>query len=296
MRIQHRSLFKPRGKGGYRITNQAKADAAEMYIYDEISWWGVSAESVVNDLKEIEAATINLHLNSPGGAVFEGLTIYNALKNHPAKIIVHIDGLAASIASIIAMVGQEIVMAENAFLMIHEPWSFVVGGATEMRQEADLLDKIGGQLVQTYVDRSGATEDQVQDWMGAETWFTAQEAMDAGFIDRIDPNQAAQARMTFDLSAYAHVPDTLQGATPSPTERDIEKALREVGLSRTEAKKLVAEGWQAGQRDAEPPAPKAPEPPRDATPEPVKDAVAALLAETDIFLSTTATPHVGGHA
>jgi ClpP class serine protease len=224
------------------------------------------------------------------------LTIYNALKNHPAKIVVHIDGLAASIASIIAMAGQEIVMAENAFLMIHEPWSMVIGGAADLRHEADLLDKVGGQLVQTYVDRSGATEEQVQDWMGAETWFTAQEALDAGLCDRIDPNQVAQARITFDLSAFAHVPEVLLGATQAPTERDIEKALREVGLSRTEAKKLVAEGWQAGQRDAEPPAPKAPEPPRDATPEPVKDAVAALLAETDIFLSTTATPHVGGQA
>ena len=117
MRVE-RSLFHPRPKGTYRI--EAKADAeATVYIYDEVSWWGVSAQQFAKDLAAIKAETIHLRLNSPGGAVFDGMAIYNALKAHQAKVVVHIDGLAASIASVIAMAGAEVRMAENAFLLVY---------------------------------------------------------------------------------------------------------------------------------------------------------------------------------
>lgn len=290
MRLQ-RSLFQPRAVGTYRI--QAKDDEATVYIYDEISYWGVSPQQFAKDLEGIKAGTIHLRLNSPGGAVYDGLAIYNLLKDHDAKVVVHIDGLAASIASVIAMAGDEVHMAENASLMIHEPWSIVIGGAADLRKEADLLDKVGGQIMQVYVARTGASEEQVLDWMGAETWFTAAEAEAASFIDAIEPNNA-KARATlakFDLSVFARTPAALKERDPGPpTKRDLERALREAGCSQAEAKAILAKGVQVEPRDAAEPAPAAPEPPRDAAkPDPV-DPVAALLGKVDIHLATTRKP------
>lgn len=291
MRVE-RPVFKPRAKGTYRI--QSKAEEATVFIYDEISYWGISPQTIATDLQAIKADTIHLRLNTPGGAVFDGIAIYNLFKEHAAKVIVHIDGLAASIGSVIAMAGDEIRMAENATLMIHEPWSIVMGGAEDMRKEADLLDKAAGQIVGTYTARTGATQDQVLDWMGSETWFTAAEAKEAGFVDVVEQNNAkAQAQVrTFNLSVFANTPAALQGDREPPTERDLERILRDAGCSRAEAKSILAEGIKAKQRDAAEPAPEAPEPPRDAAPPAVMDPVAALLAEADILLSTTRTPHM----
>ena len=104
-------------------------------------------------MQKITAGTINVRINSPGGNVFDGVAIANAIKSHPAKTVVYIDGIAASIASIIALAGDEVVMAENAFFMFHEAWSITIGSAEDLRKEADLLDKIDGVLAQTYVKK-----------------------------------------------------------------------------------------------------------------------------------------------
>lgn len=282
----NRSLFKPRPRGAYRIDNKAKDEPATVYLYDEISWFGISADTFVKDLQAIKAGSIDVRINSPGGSVFEGLAIYNALKNHPATITVHIDGLAASIASIIAMAGDSIQMAENAFLMIHEPWSMVIGGATELRKEADLLDKVAGQLVGTYASRTSKSKDEILDLMGAETWFTAQEALAAGFIDAINENQKAADLKTFDLSAFAHVPDGLQGHREPPTERDLERLLRDAGCSRSQAKAILAEGFKGAPRDAVVPEPEVQPEPRDAVIKPPGDAVTDLLVEADMLLTS----------
>lgn len=248
MRLNNRSLFKPRVSGIYQIKN--KADDATVYIYDEISWFGVSAEQFVKDLNDIKAKTIHLRVNSPGGSVFDGTAIYNALKQHKAKVIAHVDGLAASIASVIIMAADEVHMGENAFLMIHEPWSMVIGGSEDMRQEADLLDKVGGTIMKTYMDKSGKDEDEIKDMMAKETWFTAQEALDGGFCDFIDKEKEEKTKaVLFDLSAFANVPDKLKLNKKMPTARDLEHILRDAGCTAKQAKAILSDGLDDSLRD-----------------------------------------------
>jgi hypothetical protein len=148
-------------------------------------------------------------------------------------------------------------MSESAFFMIHDPWTITIGDAEQLRKDAALLDKIGGQAAHIYQAKTGATLDEVKAWMEGETWFTGQEAADAGFVDAIDnpaaeEDPAAQVAALFDLSVFANVPDTLVACGSDtgrePTTRDLERALRDAGLSRSEAARMVAA--RDGLRDA----------------------------------------------
>jgi ATP-dependent Clp protease, protease subunit len=191
--------------------SEENQDEAEILIYDDIGrdWFGegVTAKKMVQDLAALKAKTITVRINSGGGDVFEGLTIYNALKRHDAKVITEVDGLAASIASVIALAGEEIRMAENAFFMIHNPHSIAWGDANEMRAMAKLLDKVGGSLANVYVAATGEDLKTVQDWMDAETWFTAKEAKEAGFVTSI--TEGKEVRACADLKAFGKVPSKL---------------------------------------------------------------------------------------
>lgn len=249
MRIQNKSPFKPKQRDGYRIEAKA-ADEATVYLYDEIGWFGVPAEQFVKDLNDIKAKTINLRVNSPGGSVFDGTTIFNAIKQHKSKFVAHIDGLAASIASVIIMAADEIQMAENAFLMIHEPWSIVLGNADDMRHEAELLDKVAGVIAKAYGDKTGKDMDEINGLMNHETWLTAQEALDAGFVDAIYDEKLDKAEVTlFDLSVFNKVPEELQHVQGVPTQREIEQLLRNAGCSQKQAKTILAAGYDGLQRD-----------------------------------------------
>jgi ATP-dependent Clp protease protease subunit len=185
---------------------QAKGNKkAEIAIYQEIGgyWDGVSAKQFAEDLKGLgDIDEINLRMNSPGGEVFEGITIYNVLKNHKARVIVDIDGLAASIASVIAMAGDEIRMADNALMMIHDAWGFAVGTADDMRKTADTMDKVNGTIIGTYVKRTSKEEAKIIDMMHAETWMTAKEAKENGFIDQI--TDALEMAAHFDLNKFKY--------------------------------------------------------------------------------------------
>ena len=249
MRIQNRSPFRPHSlKQRYKIEN--RADEATVYLYDEIGWFGIAADEFVRDLNSIKAGTIHLRVNSPGGSVFDGTTIYNALKQHKSKVIAHVDGLAASIASVIIMGADEVKMAENAFLMIHEPWSIVMGGSDDMRHEAELLDKVRGTIAKTYQNKSGKEEDEILAMMEKETWFTAQEAIDAGFVDSIYDQTLEKAEVTlFDLSVFSRVPEQLQQGGGMPTPRELERALKNSGCSSKQAKAILAAGYDGLQRD-----------------------------------------------
>ena len=263
-----RSPFR-RSVAGLRVDAAVK-DEVDILLYDEIGFWGITAADFRRELDGIKASTINLRLNSPGGDVFDGIAIYNALREHPAKVITHIDGVAASMASMIALAGDEVRMAENGFLMIHNPWAMVVGNADDLRKEAELLDQISGSMLMAYEAKSPATSEQIKDWMADETWFTAADAKEAGFVDEVigvesDDEALASVAATFDLSIYAHVPAALSGAeSHEPTVRDLERALRDAGLSQIAAKQFVSAGRAvAEQRDVA----EAGE--RDVTPEPV---------------------------
>lgn len=191
----------------YRIKNQNDPEAADVYIYDEISWLGVDSAGFVRDLMSIRSKVIRVHLNTPGGYVFDGVAIYNALRNHSAKIETYIEGLAASIGSIIAMAGDKIYIAENAFLMIHDPFIVAVGDAEELRKTADLLSKIKESLLDTYVKRTGQDRATVEKWMSDETWFNAKESVEYGFADEITGN--APVENHYDLSVFNNVPEVL---------------------------------------------------------------------------------------
>ena len=244
-----RSIFKPKSKASYRM--DAKGNEATVYIYDEIGWFGVEAAPFAKDLAEIKADTIHLRINSPGGSVFDGMAIYNSLKQHPAKIITHIDGLAASISSVIALAGDEVVMGEGAYLMIHSPWSTITGDAEDMRREADLLDKVAGSITELYQNKTGLESEEITDMMRAETWFTGAEALANHFIDRVETSEKAKNKaILFDLSVFANTPESLLDE-PEITERGLEKALRDAGCSRNQAKTILSTGLPDDFRDAE---------------------------------------------
>jgi len=244
-------LFKPQAKSNwYRIENSTGSDSVEILIYDEIGGYGINAEVLVSELQKINSKTINVRLNTPGGSVFDGIAIYNALRQHPAQIVVDIDGLAASIGSIIALAGDTVRMAKNAYFMIHNPWVLTVGDADELRKTANLLDKISGTLTQTYVDKTGHNNQKISKWMADETWFTAEEALSTGFIDEI--SGTSEARASFDLSIYNHAPKKLTADDMSIVEsiRDFEAALREeLGFSHRESRRIASGGWPAFVRD-----------------------------------------------
>ncbi|MCA0871370.1 Clp protease ClpP [Seohaeicola saemankumensis] len=198
-------------------TIRARDTGAELSIYDEIGAYGVSAKAFIAEIGALEAGTaLELRLNSPGGSVFDAVAIYNALKRHDGPVTVTIDGIAASAASYVAMAGDEIVMPENAFLMIHDPSGLVMGTAGDMRAMAEALDKIAGSLIKGYAAKSGKPEDDIATLMAAETWFDAAEAVEAGFADRVAEPVRIAAR--FDIGAFRNAPTKLAEAVPDEPE------------------------------------------------------------------------------
>jgi ATP-dependent Clp protease, protease subunit len=197
-------------KSWYEI--RARTSGTEVLIYDEIGAYGVSAKGFLADLSALpDGAPIDLRLNSPGGSVFDAVAIYNALKRHSGEITVWIDGIAASAASYIAMAGDEIVMPENAFLMIHNPSGLVMGTSAEMREMADTMDKIAGSMIRGYAGRSGRSEEEIAALMAAETWFDAEAAITAGLATRmVEPVRIAAS---FDVAAFRNAPPVLIEAT-----------------------------------------------------------------------------------
>ncbi len=199
-------------KQWYKINNAAE-ETAEIMIFEQIGkdFWtgdGIDAKSFVNDLKGVKAKKINIDINSPGGSVFDGNAIYNALKAHKAHKHVKISGIAASISSVIAMAGDTIEMPENAMMMIHDPWSFAMGNSDEMMKQAEVLDKIKEGLVSAYVNRTGNDEKTVSKWMTDETWLTAKEAKEHGFCDTIMGKVEAQAGFNL-LRQFGNCPEHL---------------------------------------------------------------------------------------
>lgn len=170
----------------YRISNSASA--AEVYMYDEIGFFGVTASDFAHDLNGIAAPKIHLHINSPGGAASEGVAIFNALVSHPADITTYVDGWAASAASVVAMAGDRIYMREGSLLMIHEaqPGMIVGGKARDLRELADVLDKVTGSIADIYTSRRGGKREDWLTAMEAETWYTRDEAIKAGLADQED--------------------------------------------------------------------------------------------------------------
>jgi ATP-dependent Clp endopeptidase proteolytic subunit ClpP len=206
-------------KTWYQI--KAKTDkpkAADISIYDEIGMWGVSASAFMRDLKSLgELDEINLSIHSPGGDVLDGWAIYNALKNNKAKVTARVEGLAASMASVILMAADEIEIPENAYVMIHNPWGVAIGDAEELRDTAELLDKLGNGLVNAYASRTGNDEDEIREMMSAETWMDGKEAVERGFADTLLNGVALSAR-AFDTRKFRMTPNAIQANSESLQE------------------------------------------------------------------------------
>ncbi len=177
----------------FTVVNDVETGEAEIFLYDAIAsnkeeaeWWGgVDPETFVKAVRGIDAQNIHLRINSPGGSVFAARTMEQALREHKATVTVHIDGLAASAASFLAMAGDEIIMSDGAMMMIHKAWTVSWGNADDLLAEATLLEKLDGTLANTYAKRAGGDESTFADYMRNETWFTAEEAVAAGLADTI---------------------------------------------------------------------------------------------------------------
>jgi len=285
-------------KKWFEIVN--KTDVAEVWIYEEIGedFWtgsGITAKGFQKELSGIKASQIDLHINSPGGLVFDGITIHNLLKQHPANVTTYIDGLAASIASVIALSGDRVVMAENALFMIHKASGMVFGNSDDMRDFAEKLDKVNGSIATTYMTKTGKDENEINEMMKAETWLTAKDALEYGFIDEIsgeaDMSACVKFVPTMQKAKFQHIPDGII-AKKEPTAREAEKALRDVGFSQKEAKSILAIGIEGlivkvDQRDVDikDATPKIPDDQRDAdlsNKTRIKDRVHELLIRAEM--------------
>lgn len=202
-------------KTWFTITNKADQPAAEIDIFDEIGIWGVTVKDFASALKDVPRdRAITLRINSPGGSIFDGHAIYNMLAERREKVTAKVIGLAASMASIIMLAAHRTVAAANATIMIHNPVGMVWGESEDMREMADVLDKLRGQLVNTYASKTGKSEADIKAAMDATTWFTAEEAKDWGLVDEVVG--AVKVAANFDLTRFGGVlPERISGGPHS---------------------------------------------------------------------------------
>jgi ATP-dependent protease ClpP protease subunit len=194
--IRSTKLTNLRGQSWYSIVNKTDGPT-QVHIYDEIGYVGVSAQQFTSDIAGIKGA-IEVHLNTPGGEVFDGIAIYNCLKSR-GDVTIIVDSLAASIGSVIAMAGNPTIMGKHSQMMIHDGFGMTVGNAADMREMADLLDKTSDNIASIYADRTRQPVSRWRDVMRNETWFSAEEAVSAGLADRV---QGSGMSNTFDLSIF----------------------------------------------------------------------------------------------
>jgi ATP-dependent protease ClpP protease subunit len=217
----------------------AEGDDTTIYIYDAIVadeetalWWGgVSAEALVPQLRALNGGTVHLRINSPGGDVFAAQAICQAIRETGAKVIAHIDGYAASAATVIATAADEVEIADGGFYMIHNAWTWAMGNANDLTATATLLSKIDGSLAAQYAKKSGMAVDDVRAAMDAETWYTAAEAVEAGLVDRIAAEAKAQA--AWNMSAYAKAPKIAprEPEQPDPVATEEHRARQQQRIS-----------------------------------------------------------------
>lgn len=210
------------GRSWYRFSTASTDDDEEeytdLYIHDEIGGWGVYSTDLIRDLMMVDSDRIRVRINSPGGDVFEGLAIHNALMTHPATINTYVDGLAASAASFIFQAGEERVVSKYGSVMIHNPNVAVWGESKDLRKMADLLDKLRDQVASIYSDRSGDDLQGFIDLMDAETWFNSAEAVEFKLADRVDDTNTKYEAPSdsWDLSVYMHAG---RSQAPAPARR-----------------------------------------------------------------------------
>jgi len=199
----------------YRITMNAAAKSADVYLYGVVGGYDwendqmLDGAGFVSELNALDVDTINFRINSPGGSVVEGHAIHNALVRHQARVITHIDALAASMASVIAMAGDEVHMADNASLMIHDPWTVVMGDSDDLRKYADVLDMIGEQIIAGYQRHTDLGAVEIRAMMADETWMDAESALGHGFVTHIDGAMQMAALVSQKIS-FQKMPESIR--------------------------------------------------------------------------------------
>ena len=242
---------KPLDKPDWYSINAVSDDEAEILLYDYIGWPYNEAGDFVRALGELRQGKIVIRINSPGGDVFDAHAIHNAIKAHPSKPTTRIESLAASAASYISIAGSERQAYKNTMAMIHEPMTGMWGNQYELREVADILEQISGSMIEMYADNTNVGKRELKDMLKVETWMNAKAMKEKGFIDTIiEAGKPVKAQ--FDLSMFANIPEGLSnGANEEATEREKEKALRDVGFSQKEAKAILAGRKEGTQRDVE---------------------------------------------
>lgn len=214
-----------------------EGNVGDLSIYGEIvsyKWddTDTTAQSFKDDLDALgDIDTLNIYINSPGGSVFQGVAIYNILKRHKAKVNIHVDGLAASIASVIAMSGDTIFMPENSMMMIHNPWTWTYGNASELRKVADDLDKMRESLITAYLSKTGdgLDRDTLVNLLDAETWLSAKECQEYGLCDIIEDSKEIAASVNKEFfSKYKNTPEELlKNAVKQPSNKQTQPKIDE---------------------------------------------------------------------
>jgi ATP-dependent Clp endopeptidase proteolytic subunit ClpP len=189
-------------KNWFEINNKAK-ETAEIWIYSEIGGFDVNAKSFIDELREVKGKNLDVHINSLGGSVFDGLAIYNALKNHKGKVTTKVEGIAASIASVIAMAGDDVEMAKNSLFMIHNPFTMAGGDANELRKTANVLDKIRDEIAEIYATKSDQDIETLVGLMNAETWLNADETLQVGFANMV--SDSVEIVNNYDVSKFNNI-------------------------------------------------------------------------------------------
>lgn len=250
-----------------KLDIQNKKDESTVYLYGDIGgWFGIDHQEFIKEFNDIDSDTIHLRVDSGGGDVFAARAIKTAIMQHKARVIAHIDGLAASAASFLIMGANEIEIVDGGFIMIHNALSFldVFGYFNEkdiddlissLDKEKSLHKQLNESIATDYVKKTGMEINEILDLMSEETWLTAKQALDKGFVDRIYDGEAVEGN--YDLSIYDNVPDKIKnrnrpekGTKKDLNERDLEKDLREAGYSRSQSKDIVFEVFR-NEREAQ---------------------------------------------
>lgn len=218
------------GNGSGLRLEAAGPETTTVYVYDIIdAFWGISAADFAREIGAITTPNVSLRINCPGGDVFEARAMMTAIAEHPAKFTAKIDGLAASAATALTLACDDVEIVDGGFYMIHQAWTFAMGNADDMKATADLLAKIDDVLVDGYVAKCGKPAAEVLALMKAETWFNAQEAVDAGFADTISA-AATKRALAFNVAAYANAPKALTEQNPAIDEAARVRSLSRLGL------------------------------------------------------------------
>lgn len=243
-------------KTWYEINNRSKTEPAEVLLFDFIGEFGVQAKDFLNEVRALPNKAINVNIKSEGGSVFEGLEIYNGLKDLDAEVTTTVNTLAASIAGVILQAGDTRRIKPTGFVMVHRAFGGFLGNADQLRQKADMLENVESSLVDILVNSTGQTRSDVRAAMAAETWYKGEEALSFGLVDEIigvdkDEKSESEDVGNFSLVDFDNVPETLLNLSGVKELRQLERSLRDAGVSRSKAKIAAQTALASGPREAD---------------------------------------------